>query len=287
MYGKSSFESDCVVSGSQHVARARPPDAEARPRRGHIAHLDRPVAGQMAADPLAVVVAERRAGDDREQLLVQARDGEVALDAAARIEHLRVGDPPGIARDAVVAQPLEQLRGARARHLELGERRLVEDRHALAARQVLGSDRGRPVLARPAAWAQRLVAACRVRLVPVHALPARLLPEGSVVLAVPAVRGRGAQRPARLALLERIVDVVVGLVGLEHPLERVRRRAVLGAEAAHVHLPEVHGRLARGDPLGHHLADAAGARQAVGAEAARPRTGRGPPSPRGRTRCPG
>ena len=41
----------------------------------------------------------------------------------------------------------------------------------------------------------------------------------------------------------------------------------MGAEAADVHLPEVERRLALGDPLGHHLADAARAGQPVRAEA--------------------
>jgi hypothetical protein len=43
----------------------------------------------------------------------------------------------------------------------------------------------------------------------------------------------------------------------------------VGAEAADVHVPQVERRLAGRDPLGHHLAHAAGAGQAVGAEAGR------------------
>ena len=43
----------------------------------------------------------------------------------------------------------------------------------------------------------------------------------------------------------------------------------MGAETAHVHLPQVDARLTFRDPLGHHLADPAGSRQAVGAEAGR------------------
>ena len=38
------------------------------------------------------------------------------------------------------------------------------------------------------------------------------------------------------------------------------------AEAPDVHLPDVHRRLAGEDPLGHHLADPAGAGESVGAE---------------------
>ena len=47
----------------------------------------------------------------------------------------------------------------------------------------------------------------------------------------------------------------------------VGRRAVLGAEAAHVHLPEIEARLALGDPLGDLPADATGAGEPVRAEA--------------------
>jgi hypothetical protein len=87
------------------------------------------------------------------------------------------------------------------------------------------------------------------------------------VLAVPGVDRRDPQRPPRLALVVGVADVVVGLVGLPDPRVGVGRGAVLGAEAADVHVPEVQARLAAGDPLGHHPADPAGAGEAVGAEA--------------------
>jgi hypothetical protein len=50
------------------------------------------------------VLAERGAGDDLKGLVGQARHGEVALDPAARVEHLGVGDAPHVARDLVIAQ---------------------------------------------------------------------------------------------------------------------------------------------------------------------------------------
>ena len=154
-----------------------------------------------------------------------------------------------------------------ARDLHLRERALVEERGGGTAGEVLGADRGRPVLARPAAGAQRLVAGGRVRLVPVDPLPARLLPEVGLVLAVPAIGRRYPQRPPRLALVVGVADVVVGLVGLLHPGVRVGGRAVLRAEAADVHVPEVQAGLALGDPLGHDLADPARAGEPVRAEA--------------------
>ena len=40
------------------------------------------------------MLAERGAGDDPEAVLGEARHGEVALDSAAPVQHLRVGDRP-------------------------------------------------------------------------------------------------------------------------------------------------------------------------------------------------
>src|SRR4029453_8063156 len=104
-----------------------------------------------ATDPRQVVLAERGSCDDPEAVLGEARNGEVALDPAALIEHLRVGDGADIARDPVVAQVLQARRRAGADELDLRERGLVEQRRGLAAGAVLGADGGRPDLARPAA----------------------------------------------------------------------------------------------------------------------------------------
>src|SRR4029079_6195177 len=119
----------------------RPPDPEAGPLRGCVVNLDRPVIRKVPPDPLAVVVAERGAVDDREQLLAEAGDGEVALDPTARVEHLRVGDLADVAGDLVVAQPLDVGGGAGAADLHLRERALVEYGSRLPASSVLGADR--------------------------------------------------------------------------------------------------------------------------------------------------
>ncbi len=84
---------------------------------------------------------------------------------------------------------------------------------------------------------------------------------------MPPVRTRDAERAPGLALVAGVADVVVGLVDLARPLERVGRRTVVGSEAADVHLPGVERRLTGHDPLGHDLADRARAGQSVGAEA--------------------
>src|SRR6201999_4303846 len=107
-----------------------------------------------------------------------------------------------------------------------------EQPRALARGAVLGADRRRPVHPRPAARAQRLLAGGGVALVPVDALPTRLLAERRAVLGVPAIGARDAQRATALALVARVADVVVGLVDLLRALQRVARRAEVRTEAA-------------------------------------------------------
>src|SRR4029078_8034064 len=60
--------------------------------------------------------------------------------------------------------------------LDLRDGRLVEERRRIAARGLLCADRGRPQLPRPSARPERRVTRLRVRLAPVRARPARLLP---------------------------------------------------------------------------------------------------------------
>ena len=86
----------------------------------------------MLADPGEVVGAEAGAGDDVEVVLGEPRHGEVALDAAARVEQLRVGEPAGRLVDVVGADPVERALRILAGQLVFGEGRLVEDADRLA-----------------------------------------------------------------------------------------------------------------------------------------------------------
>src|SRR5688572_2756710 len=128
----------------------------------------------MTANPAKVVPAEGGPGDDLEAVLGEPRHREVALDAPALVEHLGVGDGTDVPPDTVVAEGLEEVRGARPRDLDLRERRLVEQGCRLAASSVLGPDRGRPHLPRPTAGPEALVTLRGVELEPVRPLPAGL-----------------------------------------------------------------------------------------------------------------
>src|SRR5205085_11564515 len=100
------------------------------------------------ADPGEVVPAERSPRDDAEAVVCDSRDREVALDAAARVEHLGVRDGTDGAGNAVVAQPLEELGRLLPGDLDLREGGLVEQRRRRTAGDVLGADGGRPEPAR-------------------------------------------------------------------------------------------------------------------------------------------
>src|SRR5439155_1210033 len=137
-------------------------------------------------------------------------------------------------------------------------------RNSLAGGAVLGADRRGPVVARPAARSQGLVARGRVRLVPVDPLPTRLLAERGLPIPVPRVRRRDSERPPAAALVVQVADVVVRLVRLPDPGVGVGGRAVLRSEAPYVHVPQVEAGFAPGDPLGDHPSDPPGPRQAAG-----------------------
>src|SRR5262249_39393729 len=113
---------------------------------------------------------------------------------------------------------------------------------------------------------QAFVTGVGIALIPVDPLPAGLLAERGAVLDVPRIRARGPQWPSGLALVSRVADVVVGLVHLARPRQRVAGRSVLRSEPPDIHLPNVERRLARDDPPGHHLPDPTGAGEPMCAE---------------------
>ena len=151
MYLKSSFARLSVVSGCR-ISRLFGPQIPRQAKREVTSSTaTEPSSGRMRPDPGQVVLAERRPGDDPEAILGEPRHGEVALDPATLVQHLRVRDRAHVAGDLVVAEVLEEVSRARAGDLDLGERRLVEQSGRLARRPVLGADRRRPEPARPAA----------------------------------------------------------------------------------------------------------------------------------------
>src|SRR5213593_1436650 len=83
---------------------------------------------------------EVAAGRQQEAIRAPARDGQVALDPAARVEELRVDDAADRAVDVVVGQALQQRERTWPAHVELAERGEVEEPDPLADGPVLDAD---------------------------------------------------------------------------------------------------------------------------------------------------
>ena len=205
-------------------------------------------------------------GHDEVAIDRQPSQGEVTLDPSSLVAHLGVDHRAHRTVDVVRTHPLEEGAGARASDLQLREARLVEDRHGVPARERLHLDGRTPVFARPPVRTQRIVAEYPMRGEPVRAFPHALLAELATERGQAVVGGGTTQRPTGRPLLVRVVDVVVGGIHLDGSRHGELAACILRPETTDVHLPRVEARLTVENPLAHHSADAAGARDAVRAE---------------------
>ncbi len=76
----------------------------------------------MIADPRQIMRAETGAGDDIEFFLGEPRHGQVGLDAAARVEKLRVGQPASRLADVVGADQVQRFQCVGSAQFVFGER---------------------------------------------------------------------------------------------------------------------------------------------------------------------
>ena len=251
----------------QELARRRAPEAEAGEPRRHVLDQHGAVVRRMRADPGGVVLPEGRAGDDAEAVLGEPGDGEIALDPAALVEHLRVRDRADVTRDAVVAEPLEERRPHPDRRprawRRTSRRRARPPRGRRGARRRSPATTGAPPTRAAAATRRRARRSARTS----SRAPSRTSRRRRRRAPAGARRRARAAGPPGLALVARVLDVVVGRVDLDGARERVGLARVGRAEAARVHLPDVQARHALDDPLGHEPPHAARAGEAVGAEA--------------------
>ena len=212
------------------------------------------------------MLAEGRPGDDQEPSRGEAGDGEIALDAAAFVQHRGVHDAAHRLVHIVGAHVLQKSRCPRTSNLDLAKRSLIKQPGALSGPEMLYADRRRPVMTLPSG---RLVAVFRlllIRDVPIRPLPTHLLTKGCPQLAQTVVRRGEPQVAGRLALFARVVDVVVFGISLDRPDDAVGPAGVVRPEAAHIQTPDVPLRDSVDNPLGHDLTDSSGSGQAVGAE---------------------
>ena len=118
--------------------------------------------GKVVGDPGEIVRAEARAGDDVEMVVGETGDGEVAFDAAAGVEQLRVGQAADRLVDVVGGDAVERGGGVLAGDFVLGEGGLIEQPDGVADQAMFVADGTEPVLP-----AHRM--RCRARSMPAGA----------------------------------------------------------------------------------------------------------------------
>ena len=201
------------------------PEADRRVGGGEVD--ERGVVLEVVPEPLEVGHAVGAAGDDPEDVLLEAHDREVGLEAArlgqdGRVDHAADRDVHLAHRDL-----LDGRQGARADDVEDGERGEVEDAGGLAHGEVLGVDDRAPPARVPLVGARRdtvLLDEGGVAVVPLRPLPAGDLEELGVVGALPLVHRGHAQVAVGQVLLGRVDDAV----GLGERLERAGLRVLAG-----------------------------------------------------------
>ena len=95
------------ADAGHQIARLRPHDAQDGLRRRHIGD-DREGIPQMPSQPGQIALQRRPRHDQKEGRLRQPRHGQVTLDPAPRVQHLRIDDPPRSHVQIGPAQPLQE-----------------------------------------------------------------------------------------------------------------------------------------------------------------------------------
>ena len=260
------FESAVAGSGSRisrarSSPRGRPGDGEDPELGGDVRELHRPELGQLVLDRLRQeILVVRGPGprrDEVEGVLAHPRDGILGPHRPRLGQRVGQADPARL-RQPVAGEPLQERGGAGTLQQVLREGGGVDHPDLLADRLRLLDRVGPPAAAAEAAGGMVVEPLRRIVDRP---LPAVHLPELRAPRLHPVVAGRGAQRPAGLALLVGVVqheDVGVALLVLPRRILggdpravalRVERRHVdLGLALDH-HLREiVPGPARRGDP---------------------------------------
>ena len=245
--GRPSFETSALVT-ARSMSRALGPISDSVPNSSVTSvELGVEAGADVVADPGEIMGAEAGAGDDVEIVFGKPRDGQVALDAAARVEQLRIGQPARPAwrrrwRRSSRAPSAHPCRSARIWRRRTGRRCRPLRAHARCSSPT-GAE---PVL--PAHRIDVAAARCRRRK-PVRPLPAELRAEHRACVFQPLIERRDDARPAALIFLMREADRVVLAIGFERAVAHPVAVAVQIGEAADVDDPQIERRFARHHPF--------------------------------------
>ena len=229
----------------QHIARIRPHQAQHGFGGGHIGD-DGEIIAQVPSQPRQITL--HCCGGNHQQIRCfrQAGDRQIAFDAAARVQHLGIDQPPRSDIDIIGADALQETAGIAPLDPDLAEGRHVIKPDILTQGHVLGALVVEPVLRPPG------IAVCA--LLPVLGEPVGALPP----------RGLAKHRAARLQRLmqRRAADTARGfhlpigvVIGIQkpqrfrYPLLQIRAVALERLRAADIHLPQIEGGFAVRHPL--------------------------------------
>ena len=251
-------------AGGEDIAGLGTEQGEHRVRRGHIHQLRVETGGNVALDPMEIARGKAGAGDNVELILGKPRDGDVAFDAAAIVEHLRVDDRPHRAIHAVCGDPLQGCLCVRAFEDELGKGGLVEKGRSFARRFMLPAHRCVPV---GALEGVDVVGRFIQRCVPIRTFPPKFFPKDSALGFERVVERGAAAGAAGAVLFRRPGHGVMLAIGLERAGADPIGVGMGPAKAANIDGPEIIGRRASGDPFGQRHPRAAARGDAIGVEA--------------------
>ena len=197
------------------------------------------------------------AGHHPKAILGQAGHRHVGDHPATLVAPLGVSHAPDRPLDVVCADPLQQAKRARTVNGDLPERAQVDDPGTLPNRASLGRHPFEPGWLGPAVG--RLVAPGTLPrptgLENVGPLPAGLGPKDRAGLLEPAMQRREAARTARQIGIVRVAQPVIVPVGLACQPGREARVSIDVAEPPGALGPDIHTRVAGGDPAGQRPAD--------------------------------
>ena len=217
----------------------------------------------MARDPLEIADNLRAAGDQVEFVRGEAHQGQIALEAAALVQHPRINRLPRRRIDVVAAEALQNVGGIRSFENEFPEAGKVKNRDVLARRAMFGRMAREPLLPAERIFHHRSYAVSRK---PVRSFPAILGAEAGALRDQAIVQRSLAQATAGFVFAIGPRHLVMQAKDFGHAF--AQKGEVVGPrrEAADVHRPEVDCGLAGDDPFGEIFSRAARAGDADGVE---------------------
>ena len=200
----------------------------------------------MPADPIHVARRLGGTGHEIELVFREPDEAEVALKAAARIEHAAVGELADGHVGVIWRKPIEHAHGVAAFEHEFAERGFIEERDVLARGAMLLGDAAPPILT-----AEGILHGgfCAVANKPDRALDRHFAAEDCALSQQPIVQRTAPRVAAGFQFVVRPGHAILQAGRFRHAVAEEIAVVLIGREATDVHRPQVGRLFAREDPL--------------------------------------